>query len=183
MDRRWRSSTCTQGANCEMTKNTVVVNRHLDSAEAAHQYSTKGTSTTDVITTHDGTLDTDDQLLYVILNAPSASAGDFFLSIWTSVRRPRGFESETVREVGQCKFVKAKLNKETYTEERNKSAGRDDFFMLYTQTESLDDMVLPDRSGLVDKSCWMSYFGPFAGRAYIASRRGTRDEAETSMVL
>jgi hypothetical protein len=40
--------------------------------------------------------------------------------------------------------------------------------MLHTQTEISDDCALPDRSGLVDASCWDSYFGPFAGRAFVA---------------
>jgi hypothetical protein len=52
----------------------------------------------------------------------------------------------------------------------------DDIFMLYTKTEISDDFVLPDRSGLVDASCWDSYFGPFADRAYIASRSRRCDE-------
>ena len=34
--------------------------------------------------------------------------------------------------------------------------------------EILNDCALPDRSGLVDESCWDSYFGPFSGRAYMA---------------
>jgi len=75
-----------------------------------------------------------------------------------------------VRDVGLCKLAKEKLEQETYDVERNKSAGPDDFFILYTTTETPDDLALPDRSGLVDESCWMSYFGPFAGRAFIASR-------------
>ena len=154
-------------------KNTVVVNRHLDYAEAAHQYSTEATSAKDVVTKRIGTLNAENQLFHVILNAPSPSAGDFFLSIQTAPQRSpsfRRFQSQIVREVGQCKFVKEKVNKETYTEERNKSAGPDDFFMLYTTAKTSDDIALPDRSGLVDESCWMSYFGPFAGRAFIASR-------------
>ena len=154
-------------------KNTIVVNRHLNYAEAAHQYSTKATSAKDVMAKYLGTLDVDNQLFHVILNAPNASAGDFFLSIQTPAGRStpfRRFQSKIVREVGQCKFVKDKLKMETYTEEREKSIGPDDFFMLYTTTKAPDDIALPDRSGLVDESCWMSYFGPLAGRAYIASR-------------
>ena len=42
------------------------------------------------------------------------------------------------------------------------------FFILYTTTETSRDFALLDRSGLVDKTCWNSYFGPFAGRALIA---------------
>jgi hypothetical protein len=151
-------------------KNTIVVNRHLNYAEAIHQYSTKATSTQDVVTKHTGTLNTDNQLFHVILNA---SAGDFFLGIQTPPQRSTSFrrsQSKIVREVGQCKFIKEKLDKETYNEERDKSAGPEDFFMLYTTTKTPDDIALPDRSGLVDESCWLSYFGPFAGRAFIASR-------------
>jgi hypothetical protein len=153
-------------------KNTVVVNRQLDYAEAAHQYSTEATSAKYVVTKHVGTLDADNQLFHVILNAPSASAGDFFLSIQTPAQRSTSFRRFRAKlcEAGQCKFVKEKLNKETYNEERSKSAGPDDFFILYTTSETSDDIALPDRSGLVDKSCWMSYFGPFASRAFIASR-------------
>ena len=153
-------------------KSTMVVNRHLDYAEAAHQYSTEATSAKYVVTKHVGTLDADNQLFHVILNAPSASAGDFFLSIQTPAQRSTSFRRFRAKlcEAGQCKFVKEKLNKETYNEERSKSAGPDDFFILYTTSETSDDIALPDRSGLVDKSCWMSYFGPFASRAFIASR-------------
>jgi hypothetical protein len=43
----------------------------------------------------------------------------------------------------------------------------DDIFMLYTKTEISDDFALPDRSGLVDASCWDSY---------IASRSRRCDE-------
>jgi hypothetical protein len=43
-----------------------------------------------------------------------------------------------------------------------------DIFTLYTPTETSDDCAPPDRSGLVDASCWDSYFGPFFSRAYMA---------------
>ena len=151
-------------------ENTIVVNRQLDYAEAARRYNTKAASAKDVVTNHAGTLDADKQLFKVILNAPSASAGDFFLSIQTPAQPFRHYQSEIVREVGQCKFINGGLNKTTYNEERNKSAGPADFFILYTTAETPDDIALPDRSGLVDRSSWKSYFGPFAGRAYIASR-------------
>lgn len=154
-------------------KNTIVVNRRLRYAEAAHQYSTEATSAKDVVTKHDGTLDAEYQLYHVILNGQSASAGDFFLSVQTPARQftpSWSFRCEIVREVGQSKLVKEKLNQETYNEERNKSAGPADFFILYTTAETPDDIALPDRSGLVDKSSWNSYFGPFAGRAFRYAR-------------
>jgi len=66
-----------------------------------------------------------------------------------------------------------------YNHERNNAAGNHDIFILYTHTES-DDFKLPDRSGLVDESCWDSYFGPFAGRAFIASRYGRSSSNSSS---
>jgi hypothetical protein len=152
-------------------QNTIVVNRHLNYAEAIHQCGTKSISTQDVVTKRTGTLNRGKQLFHIILNGSSAPAGDFFLSIQTAA--PPSFrlpQNKIVREVGQCKFINGKLDKKKYNEERNKSAGEDDFFILYTTTETSDEIALPDRSGLVDESCWMSYFGPFAGRAFIASR-------------
>ena len=155
----------------------TVVNRHLHYAKPVHQEETAstGTSARDVETERSETLDADDQLSYVILNATSASAGDFFLSIKTRVqqfpkRKYHRNQNKIVREVGQCKFVRQNLTQELYEEERNKSAGPDDFFILYTTTQVSGNFELPDRSGLVDKSCWNSSFDPFAGRAYIASR-------------
>jgi hypothetical protein len=144
-------------------------------------------STEEVDTRNRGSLNADDQLSYVILNAPSASAGDFFLSIETSARpspERKGGQGDIVREAGQCKSIQKKLTRDTYDEERNKSAGPDDIFMLYTDTKISDDFALPDRSGLVDKSCWRSYFGPFFGRAFMAlryssSRRLKNDQTET----
>jgi hypothetical protein len=65
-------------------------------------------------------------------------------------------------------IMQKKANRATYNAERDKSAGPDDIFMLYTETETSDDYALPDRSGLVDPSCWDSCFGPFSSRAYMA---------------
>jgi hypothetical protein len=151
----------------------MVVNRHLDFARAIYQYKTDSMARKDaeVDTRHNGTLNADDQLSHVILNAPSAPAGDFFLSIETSAQRSlkrKDSQGNIVREVGQCKLIQDKLTQDKYDAEREKSAGPDDIFMLYAKIS--DDFALPDRSGLVDASCWDSYFGPFAGRAYMASR-------------
>jgi hypothetical protein len=157
--------------------NTIVVNRRL-----YYQDSTETTSAKDVVTKHDGTLNTEYQLHRVTLNGHSASAGHFFLRIQTLVRQfPLSWPSqnEIVREVGRCKFVKEKLDEKTYNEERNKSAGPADFFILYTTAETPDDIALPDRSGLVDKSSWNSYFGPFAGRAFIASQYASSQVEES----
>jgi hypothetical protein len=63
-----------------------------------------------------------------------------------------------------------------YDKERDKAAGSDDIFMLYTKTEVSGDLALPDSSGLVDNSCWDFYFGPFAGRAYIALQHSSIED-------
>ena len=65
-------------------------------------------------------------------------------------------------------MIEKPLTQDLYDAEREKSAGPDDIFMLYTRTKISGDFVLPDRSGLVNKSCWDSYFGLFTGRAYAA---------------
>lgn len=160
----------------------IVVNRHLSFAEALHQYTTdsmarkhattsKARSAEEVDTRHNGTLNPDAQLSHVILNGTSAAAGDFFLSIEIPTQRAsnrRGGLGKVVREVGQCKLIRKKLTQTTYSTERNKSAGPEDIFILYTQTEISNGCTLPDRSGFVDSSCWDSYFGPFSDRAYMA---------------
>ena len=173
------------GCKLRDDRKTMVVNRHLDLAEAVHQYKTdsvaedhtatgKARSAEEVETRHSGTLYAEDQLTHVILNGTSAPAGDFFLSIEIPKQLALNKEglSEIVREVGQCKLIQKNVNQTTYTAERNKSTGSDDIFILYTQTGILKTWDLPDRSGLVDASCWDSYFGPFSGRAYLAYKKG-----------
>jgi hypothetical protein len=98
----------------------------------------------------------------------SSLAGDIFFSIETRSPNGKGSQGKIVREVGQCKLIEKPLTQDLYDAEREKSAGPDDIFMLYTRTKVSGDFVLPDRSGFVDKSCWDSYFGLFAGRAYAA---------------
>jgi hypothetical protein len=160
----------------------MVVNRHLKFAEAAKRYKTKSTTrehgnawiSEDVETKNCGTLNANAQLSYVISNAAGAKAGDFFISIETPAKRFRnrkGSQGDIVREVGRCKVIQDHLTKTMYNHERNKAARQDDIFILYTHTKSYD-FKLPDRSGLVDESCWDSYFGPLAGRAFIAWRYG-----------
>ena len=76
---------------------------------------------------------------------------------------------EIIREIGQCKMTRQKdINQTTYDMERKKSAGPNDIFILYSQSNVSKDFVLPDRSGLVDGLCWKDYLGIFSGRAYMA---------------
>jgi hypothetical protein len=125
----------------------------------------------EVDTRHGGTLHAGAQLSRVI-NSTSAAAGHFFFSI--EMPTQWGSLGKIVRQVGQCKLVQ-KLTQIIYDAERNKAAGPNDIFVLYTRTETLDDCALPDRSVLVDASCWDSYFGPFSDRAYMALQYTSQD--------
>ena len=80
------------GCKLQDDQKTMVVNRYLDFAEAVHQYRTDSVakkhpapcnarSAEEVDTRHSETLKADAQLSHVILNGPSAAAGDFSLSI------------------------------------------------------------------------------------------------------
>ena len=173
------------GCKLRDDQETMMVNRHLDFAVARCQYRTDSMEgenpncdsqpTKEVKTLQKVTLNADAQLTHAILDGKSAPAGDFFLGIEISTQRaPSGKGSlyKTVREVGQCKLVQKPLSQKTYDAERIKSVGPDDIFILYTQSKISNGCALPDRSGLVDKSCWDSYFGPFSGRAYIALEKG-----------
>ena len=163
------------GCKLRDDNNTKVVNRQLWYGEAIHQYHTSAALDTDIVTRYAGTLDTENLLYVITLNGHSAPSGDFFFNTETPLEPSPlwGFLGGTVREVGQSKFVKT-LNMATYEQERDKSAEPSDFFVLYTTAKVTGDIVLPDRSGLVDASCWKTYFGPFAGRAFMLSR--TLDE-------
>lgn len=126
-------------------------------------------------TLESGTWNADNQLSNVTLNALNAAAGDFFLSIEIS---PKGKASQgrIVREAGQCKLIRKKLTQDVYDEEREKSCGLYDIFMLYTDTKISDDFTLLDRSGLVNRSCRHSYFGPFSGRAFMALKYSNSED-------
>jgi DNA uptake protein ComE-like DNA-binding protein len=58
--------------------------------------------------------------------------------------------------------------------ERDKAASNKDFFLLFSSNEQ-PNVMLPQLSGIVDKSNWTHYFGPFAGRAFVFARTGALD--------
>ncbi|KAL1919137.1 uncharacterized protein VTP21DRAFT_2519 [Calcarisporiella thermophila] len=97
---------------------------------------------------------------HCILNGTSAPYGDSFLGL------DLGSKDEFLSEVHQYKhFSVSRLSKELYQRERDKAVSYSDFFILYT-TNDAGNFELPERSGIVDKTNWLDYFGPFAGRAY-----------------
>ena len=171
------------GCNLRDDRKTMVVNRHLKLAEAKHQYRTdsiegpnrysKAQPAKKVETEHNGILNADAQLSHAIINGNSAQAGDFFLSIQTPPA------SKIVREIGQCKFIQKKLSKKDYDDERKKSAGEDDIFIVYAPKGVSSDVELQDRCGIVDDSRWKEYFGPFTGRAYLSLESSSSKKRKT----
>ncbi|KAG0271060.1 hypothetical protein BGZ95_001193, partial [Linnemannia exigua] len=101
---------------------------------------------------------------HCIINAPSAPYGDSFTGL--DARRFR-------TEVHQCKLTTDRREID-YLAERRKAASDKDFFMLFTTADRLD-IELPSLSGIVDKSNWELYFGPFAGRAFVFATTGALD--------
>jgi len=161
------------GCKLRDDRKTMVVNRHLKLAEARHQYRTDSIegrnqysdaqSAEEVVTKNNGNLKTDAQLSHLFVNA-----GDIFISIETPS------EGKIVREIGQCKFIQNTLSNKDYDQERKKSAGPDDIFIVYSPKGISHDVTLPDRCGIVDDSCWKNYFGPFSGRAYLSWESGSK---------
>ncbi|KAK3819964.1 MAG: hypothetical protein J3Q66DRAFT_335951 [Benniella sp.] len=101
---------------------------------------------------------------HCIVNAPSAPYGDSF----------NGLDSRPFcTEVHQCKLITGSESID-YQAERRKAASDKDFFMLFTSQDRLD-IELPLLSGIVDKSNWARYFGPFAGRAFVYATTGALD--------
>ena len=50
-------------------------------------------------------------------------------------------------------------------DEWQKSASKEDFFILFTTKEKLNEINLPKNCGLVSGDEWRRNFGPFSGRA------------------
>ena len=97
-----------------------------------------------------------------IVNAPGASAGDFFVGL----QAPDG--SSTGAEVWQCKFHTAseKVTHSLFQQEYKKSVSAQDFFMFIT-TARTNNFILPENSGIVDADNWFVYFGPWANRLFM----------------
>ncbi|KAF9328712.1 hypothetical protein BG006_008144 [Podila minutissima] len=101
---------------------------------------------------------------HCILNAAAAPFGDSFTGLDT---RP------FCTEVHQYKLI-ADGRRIDYQAEREKAASDKDFFILFTSKDRLN-VALPPMSGIVDRSNWALYFGPFAGRAFVFATTGALD--------
>ncbi|GBC05018.1 hypothetical protein RclHR1_00060031 [Rhizophagus clarus] len=103
-----------------------------------------------------------DNVSACIINGTSSSYGNSFCPIhFIDSSQQLHIESH------QCKYLKSNtVNQEMFDEEYRKTTSSDDVFILYTRGFS-NIKNLPPLSAIVDLDCWNSYFGPFAGRAFM----------------
>lgn len=88
-----------------------------------------------------------------------SSSGDSFVCL-------HSVNSGSIHEVHQDKCIKSEIKYDQFIAEREKSASKNDLFILFC-TGKVDEKVLTiHRSAFVDSSCWKQYYGPFAARAY-----------------
>lgn len=105
------------------------------------------------------------QYKHIAINATNAPGGNVFLSLDTQ---------PAANEIHQYKRYadNSHIDQELYDDEREKAASERDFFIFFT-TKKTSNITLPTNSGIVDRYNWESYFGPFAGRAFIYGLDGT----------
>ncbi|RHZ69343.1 hypothetical protein Glove_284g6 [Diversispora epigaea] len=136
-------------------------NHHLQLDTASQQVDTRSTINNSeqwyIKCEHD-TIDVR-KCMHCIINEVSAPHGDVFLGLDI----PGG-----ANEIHQYKLlnINSTFTQKNYNDERKKSASKDDYFILITTKDNLN-IELPYNSGIVYKQNWNTYFGPFAGRAFI----------------
>jgi len=97
---------------------------------------------------------------HIVLNGPSASAGDSFCAVQCS-------DGQIVKEIYQNKHTDTPINKALFETERRKAANDNDIFILFTtSSSSIKASDLKHYSGLVSKENLEDYFGPFIARAF-----------------
>ena len=140
----------------------IVHVQMLEAVQASSQYPTASNATAEVKHEH-GTIKMADAR-HMVLNGGSAPAGDAFLGLHIDT------PSKVIHEVQQYKLIKEAVTQKMFDAELIKSVNPGvDLFLLFTAKES-KIQVLPPRSGIVDASNFRDYYGPFAGRAFIALR-------------
>jgi len=140
--------------NCETFQVTVT---ELDFAKASRQYSTKS-GEADQIQTERGTFCVS-SCSHFFINCSNAKAGDGWCGLQCNPPR---------REIHQYKLVKDNISKVQFKNERKKAAGDEDIFLLFSIYQNKFEMSdLPKNSGIVYLDNFQSYYGPFAGRAFL----------------
>lgn len=158
------------------------VNHHLDLEYARHQEDTNSehyTGSRYIQCENDCTVDVREGR-YCIINRTSAPYGDAFLGLDIN---SHDYPNEVHR---YKKWTKNTLNGTNFINEREKSSSSRDFFLLFTTTK-VNNLELPENSGLVDSSNWCKYFGAFTGRAFAYANIGplninTADKRDLQLV-
>ncbi|GES89661.1 crinkler (CRN) family protein, putative [Rhizophagus clarus] len=96
---------------------------------------------------------------YCIINRTSVSYGDAFLKLDINLHN----NPNEVHQYKKC--TKNTFNGTNFINENKKSSSSRDFFLLFTITK-VNNLELPENSGLIDSSNWRKYFGVFTGRAF-----------------
>ncbi|KAF9093994.1 hypothetical protein BGX27_001539 [Mortierella sp. AM989] len=155
-------------AGARLNGDITFKNHHLALEISSHQEVTKSTPRNSTqVKCENNNVDIMKCRDYIV-NGVSAPHGDGFL----------GLDAQPFcTEVHQCKLVNN--DPINYLVERKKAASDSDFFILFTSKVKLD-VQLPNNSGVVDMSNWNSYFGPFAGRAFVFATTGALDINEAT---
>ncbi|KAJ8550531.1 hypothetical protein ON010_g10539 [Phytophthora cinnamomi] len=133
--------------------------------EATNQHITKSNAPPSMIFTDLGDNVDVSEMDTVVINGASALAGDIFSRVQLLIGKQQ--RQILCNEVLQCKLLKKeKLTEATYHSEMKKAVDTVDVFLLITTAEKATDFPLPPRCGVVSKSEFERYFGPFASRAY-----------------
>ena len=148
------------GARLNQDVNIMFKNHHLTAILASSQlptHTTKGNRHRWMVNSHAGVIDIR-RHEHIVLNARNADSGDAVLSLDAKV---------VINEVHQYKYYgkNSPFTQQHYEDEWQKSASKEDFFMLFTTKEKLK-IKLPKNCGLVSGDEWRRYFGPFSGRAF-----------------
>eukprot|EP01120_Amphizonella_sp_Union-15-10_P012949 TRINITY_DN5906_c0_g1_i1.p1 TRINITY_DN5906_c0_g1~~TRINITY_DN5906_c0_g1_i1.p1 ORF type:complete len:300 (-),score=21.15 TRINITY_DN5906_c0_g1_i1:47-946(-) len=143
----------------------VVKGKKLDLVHSKHQIQTNYSGLPNTITDkYSGTEKSLNDQIFV-LNAPSSNSGDgcCVLSLKSG---------KNICEVHQYKYVKGTYDSGQYRIERKKAADTTDVFLMFSvyNIEPKENVPLSENCGLLSKSTFNSYFGPFAGRAFFLDK-------------
>ncbi|RPB23852.1 hypothetical protein L211DRAFT_849465 [Terfezia boudieri ATCC MYA-4762] len=161
-----------RGARMGEAKHIMFKNHHLNCVQLTNQTNTRTTNENGKVwEVHakwagqsEGQIDLR-KCNHIARNAPSAPYGDAVMCLDTTT-------GPVMNEVYQWKHtsqVGLKLSRKQLLKEITKAIGTDprDIFIVSTPNHSCSDIVdLPDNIIIIDKDSWVSYHGPFSGRAY-----------------
>jgi hypothetical protein len=138
----------------------------MTAVQASRQYGAASGSVTTVKHEHD-TVNLNDAA-HMVRNGVSAPGGNAFLGLVVSTPSPLT-PYTLIHEVQQYKLVRTAVTQKMFDAEYEKSvkAGTD-LFLLFTAVKERNVSTPKARSGLVDATCFRDYYGPFAGRAFVA---------------